>query len=185
MVGQFETSAATATATAENGGDVKSFSSIAMVDKEPTIHEVSTEEVTEEEGEETVEVIRSPLPDTTLPGPVVPAATGTPHSSSWMFTQCRSIWTPKNWVYVAVGCLVCALWAVDVHVVYSVLLVGAGLECCWRCEDLALFADNADIRADRECSLTGMVRWVFIGLTVVCYLVLYILHFVIMGTLVK
>ena len=100
-------------------------------------------------------------------------------ASSCLFTQCRSIWTPKNWVYLFVACIVCVFWAGDVHVVYTVLFVCVGLECCRHIEDQMLFPDNSDIRADRQYSLSGMVRWIFIGLIVLCYLALHTLSFII------
>lgn len=100
-----------------------------------------------------------------------------PPSSSWLFTQCRSIWTPKNWLYLVVACAVGALWTLEVHVVYAVLLVSVWLEFCRRGEDHLLFVKNPDVIADRECSLSGMVRWVFVGLTALCYLVLNALNY--------
>jgi len=115
-------------------------------------------------------------PPCTSPGHFTPSMASAP-SSSWLFTQCRSIWTPKNWLYLVVGCVVCALWAIEVHVVYAVLLVSVWLEFSRRCEDRMLFANNPDIIADRECSLSGIVRWVFVGLTALCYLVLHVLNY--------
>lgn len=99
-------------------------------------------------------------------------------ASSYLFSQCRSVWVPKNWLYVAVSVVVCTLWALDVHVVYTLLFVCCCLESSRRLEDHLLFANHADIRSDREYSLTGMVRFVFIGLIMLCYLLLHALHFV-------
>ena len=117
-----------------------------------------------------------------VPAPVPPPVPLTTREvapvSSYLFSQCRSIWVPKNWLYVAVSLVVGTLWILDIHVVYTLLFVCCSLEASRRLEDRFLFANQADIQADREYSLSGMVRFVFIGLIMLCYFVLHALHFV-------
>ena len=96
--------------------------------------------------------------------------------TSYFFTQCRSIWVPKNWLYVFVTAVVFTLWALGVNVMGTLFSVYGLLEFFQRLEDYILFDKLSDIKADRQYSLSGMVRCIFMSLTLVFYIILHGLH---------
>lgn len=118
------------------------------------------------------------VPLSSLPESIVRCSVPEEVTSSVMFSQCRSVWVPRTWLYVALVSFVCFSWAANIHMVYTLLMVSCGLEAGRRLEDRLWFSSREDVQEDRECSLTGVVRGVFVALTVLCYLLLHAISFI-------